>query len=175
MNRAVTALVIAGVAVVGVAGCESGETSSRGATTTAKPVLWNPCAEIPDDVLKAAGVDPGTEEAGLAGVPQPGWEICGWMGPEYSLTVYTTGKTAKAFEQMPGNKDFTDVSIAGRSGRQFKIEGDTRNMFCDVVFPTDQGVVQLGVNNSAIADGPLDDPCTYLQRVGSVLVPTFPK
>lgn len=175
LKRAGTAVIVAGLAVVGLAGCDSGETSSKGATTTSKPVLWNPCTEISDDALKAAGVDPASEEAGLAGVPQAGWEICGWMGPKYSLTVYTTDKTVAQFEQKPGNVNFADTSIAGRAGRQFKIEGDTRNMFCDVVFATDQGVVQLGVNNSAIADGPLEDPCTYLQRAGSVLVPTFPK
>ncbi|MEU5404879.1 DUF3558 domain-containing protein [Nocardia asteroides] len=174
MNRAVTALVIAGVAVVGVAGCESGETSSRGATTTAKPALWNPCAEIPDEVLKAAGVDPGTEEAGLGGVPQPGWEICGWSGREYSLTVYSTSKSVRDFEQKPGNIDFTDVTIAGRQGRQFKEQGDTRNLDCDAVFPAAQGVVQLQVLNSPLIKG-LADPCDYLQRTGAVLVPTFPK
>ncbi|UGT58289.1 DUF3558 domain-containing protein [Nocardia asteroides] len=174
MKRAGTAVLVAGMTVAGLAGCESGQTASQGATTTAAPALWNPCAEIPDEVLRAAGVDPGTEESGLAGVPQPGWEICGWRGPEYSLTVYTTGKTVAQFEQKPGNIDFADVTIANRAGRQFRIEGDTRNAFCDVVFPAQQGVVQLGVNNSAIADGPLDEPCTYLQRAGAVLVPVLP-
>lgn len=175
MKRAGTAVLVAGLAVAGLAGCEAGETSPKVTTTAAKAALWNPCKEISDDALRAAGVDPGTEESGLAGVPQSGWEICGWRGPEYSLTVYTTDKTVAQFEQKPGNINFVDVTIANRSGRQFRIEGDTRNAFCDVVFPASQGVVQLGVNNSAIADGPLDDPCTYLQRAGAVLVPAFPK
>ncbi|MFD6389856.1 DUF3558 domain-containing protein [Nocardia sp. NPDC060259] len=175
MKRAGTAVLVAGLAVAGLAGCAAGETSPEVTTAAAKPALWNPCTEIADDVLRAAGVDPGTEETGLAGVPQSGWEICGWRGPEYSLTVYTTDKTLAQFEQKPGNINFADVTIANRSGRQFRIEGDTRNAFCDVVFPASQGVVQLGVNNSAIADGPLDDPCAYLQRAGAVLVPAFPK
>ncbi|MGW6425801.1 DUF3558 domain-containing protein [Nocardia sp. NPDC055053] len=175
MKRAGTAVVVAGLAVIGLVGCDSGETSSKGTTTTAKPVLWNPCTEISDDALRAAGVDPATEEKGVAGIPQSGWEICGWRGSEYSLTVYTTAKTVAYFEQRPGNINFTDVTIAGRPGRQFKVQGDSRNLICDVVFPTDRGVVQLEVGNSAIADGPLDDPCENLQRAGAVLVPTFPK
>ncbi|MEU4600929.1 DUF3558 domain-containing protein [Nocardia sp. NPDC023988] len=174
MKRAGMAIVLAGLAVVGAAGCEEGKSTSKGTTTTAKPVLWNPCTEIPDALLTEVGVDPATEEKGVAGVPQSGWEVCGWDGPEFALTVYTTDKQVSYFEQKPGNVDFTDVTIAGRQGRQFKVEGDTRNLWCDVVFPAEQGVVQLAIGNSAIADGPLEDPCVYLQRAGSVLVPTFP-
>ncbi|MEU4708888.1 DUF3558 domain-containing protein [Nocardia salmonicida] len=175
MKRAGTAMVIAGLAVVGLAGCGSGESTSKGATTTAKPVLWNPCTEISDAALTEAGVDPATEEKGVAGVPQSGWEICGWEGSNYALTVYTTDKPVSYFEQKPGNINFTDIAIANRQGRQFRVQGDTRNLWCDVVFPSEQGVVQLAVGNSAIADGPLEDPCVYLQRAGAVLVPTFPK
>ncbi|MEV0080418.1 DUF3558 domain-containing protein [Nocardia neocaledoniensis] len=175
MKRAGTAVLVAGMAVAGLAGCESGQTTSQGATTTAAPALWNPCTEIPDEVLRAAGVDPGTEESGVAGVPQSGWEICGWSGPQYSLTVYTTAKTVEYFEQRPGNINFANVTIAGRAGRQFKVQGDSRNLICDVVFSTGQGVVQLGVVNSAIIDGPLPDPCENLQTAGAVMVPTFPK
>ncbi|MGW6725109.1 DUF3558 domain-containing protein [Nocardia sp. NPDC055029] len=175
MKRAGTAVLVAGLAVAGLAGCAAGETSPEVTTAAAKPALWNPCTEIADDVLRAAGVDPGTEETGAGGVPQSGWEICGWRGPDYSLTVYTTDKTVAYFEQRPGNINFSDVTIANRSGRQFKVQGDSRNLMCDVVFPTDQGVVQLAVGNSAIADGPLADPCEHLQLAGAVLVPTFPK
>lgn len=174
MKRAGTALVVAGFAVVGLVGCDSGESRSKGATTTAKPALWNPCTEISDAALTEAGVDPATEETGLGGHAQPGWEICGWTGRDYSLTVYSTDRTVADFEQKPGNIDFTDVTIADRQGRQFKEQGDTRNLDCDVVFPAAGGVVQLQVLNSPIAKG-LDDPCDYLQRAGAVLVPIFPK
>ncbi|MFD4458665.1 DUF3558 domain-containing protein [Nocardia sp. NPDC058480] len=173
MKRAGTAMLVAGLAVVGLVGCDSGESTSKGATTTAKPVLWNPCTEISDAALTEAGVDPATEEKGVAGVPQSGWEICGWAGPDFSLTVYTTNKPVDEFEQKPGNVDFRDVTIAGRTGREFKVTGASKDLGCDVVFPAKQGVVQLQIFNSALKTG-LDDPCTYLERVGEVLVPIFP-
>ncbi|MEU4648094.1 DUF3558 domain-containing protein [Nocardia fluminea] len=173
MKRAGTAMVVAGLAVVGLVGCDSGEPTSKGATTTAEPVLWNPCTEISDAALSEAGVDPATEEKGVAGVPQSGWEICGWGGPNYSITVYTTNKLVDEFEQKPGNVDFRDVTIAGRTGREFKVTGASKDLGCDVVFPANQGVVQLQIFNSALKTG-LDDPCTYLERVGEVLVPIFP-
>ena len=174
LKRAGTAVIVAGLAVVGLAGCDAGESSSNGATTTAKPVLWNPCTEISDDALTAAGVDPASEEKGVAGVPQSGWEICGWMAPKFGLTVYTTDKTLAEFEAKPGNVGFTDVTVAGRPGRRFKVEGDRRNLICDVVFATRYGVVQLEVTNRASLDG-LEDPCVYLNRAGDELVPTFPQ
>ena len=174
MRRAVTALVIAGVAMT-AAGCDgSGEPAAKGTTSAAGPALWNPCTEIPDASLTAAGVDPKTEEKGVGGVAQPGWEICGWTGANYSLTVYSTSKSVADFEQKDGNIDFTDVTIAGRKGRQFKEKGDTRNLDCDVVFPAAQGVVQLQVLNSPLIKS-LADPCEYLQQSGAVLVPAFPK
>ncbi|MBC7304645.1 MAG: DUF3558 domain-containing protein [Nocardia sp.] len=159
--------------VVGLGGGDPGASRSTGATTTAKPVLWNPCTEIPDAALTQAGVDPATEEKGVAGVAQSGWEICGWGGPDYSITVYTTNKPVDEFEQKPGNVDFRDVTIAGRTGREFKVTGASKDLGCDVVFPANPGVVQLQIFNSALKTG-LDDPCTYLERVGEVLVPIFP-
>ncbi|MFF2085341.1 DUF3558 domain-containing protein [Nocardia sp. NPDC058176] len=172
-----TTLIVAGVAVVGVAGCGGSEgssgTGSSGVSTSAKPVLWDPCAEISDEVLTAAGVDPGTEESGVGGHAQSGWEICAWDAPDYSLTVYTTDKTVEEFEQKSGNVDFQDVTIAGRQGRQFKVEGASKDLGCDVVFPAAQGVVQLEILNSPLETG-LEDPCVYLARVGEVLVPIFP-
>ncbi|WP_280346721.1 DUF3558 domain-containing protein [Nocardia neocaledoniensis] len=174
MKRAGTAVLVAGLAVAGLAGCESGQSSSKGATTTARPALWNPCTEISDDVLRSAGVDPGTEEKGVAGVPQSGWEICGWEGQTYSLTIYTTNKSVADFEQKPGNVDFRDVTIAGRSGREFRVTGASKELDCDVVFPAAQGIVQLQVLNRASLDN-LTDPCTTLARVGENLVPIFPR
>ncbi|MET9212411.1 MULTISPECIES: DUF3558 domain-containing protein [unclassified Nocardia] len=174
LKRAGTALIVAGLAVVGLAACDSGETSSKGATTTAKPTLWNPCTEISDDALTAAGVDPASEEKGVAGVPQSGWEICGWDGPTFAVTVYATNKAVDQFKSKPGNVDFRTVTIAGRSGEEFRVEGASKKLDCNVVFPVSQGVVQLQVLNRASLDG-LTDPCVSLVRVGETLVPTFPR
>ncbi|MGW5315696.1 DUF3558 domain-containing protein [Nocardia thailandica] len=169
-----TALVIAGVAMT-AAGCDgSGEPAAKGTTSAAGPALWNPCTEIPDASLTAAGVDPKTEEKGVGGVAQPGWEICGWTGPDYSLTVYSTNKGVDQFETKPGNVEFRDVTIAGRAGREFRVEGASKKLDCDTVFPAAQGVVQLQVLGSPLIKNP-GDPCQTLATVGAVLVPTFPK
>ncbi|WSY64471.1 DUF3558 domain-containing protein [Nocardia sp. NBC_00881] len=160
--------------VLGSVGC--GDTMSGSATTstTAVKALFNPCTGIPDDALQAAGVDPGTEEAGIAGVHQSGWEICNWDGPKYFITVFSTGRTVTEFEHKPGNVNFEDVTVAGRRGRQFRVEGASKYLDCDVLFPASQGVVQLKILNRAGMDG-LEDPCTVLYRVGVSIVPALPQ
>ncbi|WP_280363614.1 DUF3558 domain-containing protein [Nocardia abscessus] len=176
MSRRIMLGLLVGALATGVAGC--GDTTNgsptTGSSTTAAQALFNPCTGIPDDVLRASGVDPASEEAGIAGVHQSGWEICAWDGPQYFITVYSTGRTVAEFERKPGNVEFKDVMVASRQGRQFKVDGASKNLGCDVLFPASQGVVQLSILNRAGMDG-LEDPCTVLYRVGERFVPVLPR
>lgn len=124
--------------------------------------------------MRASNVDASSSESGIAGIEQIGWRICGWCGPEYSITVYSTARTVDQFENKPGNVDFTDVTIAGRSGRQFRLDGASKHLNCNVVFAAQQGVVQLQVLIRAALDNP-PEPCELLARIGENLVPWFPE
>ncbi|WP_249644830.1 DUF3558 domain-containing protein [Nocardia sputi] len=157
--------------VIGCGGTTNGAPTTGTSTTTQS--LFNPCTGIPDDALRAAGVDPATEEKGVAGVDQSGWEICRWKGSRYSMTVFSTGRTIAEFEKKPGNVEFRDVTVAGREGRQFKVEGASKGLLCDVLFRAARGVVQLRVSNLAGLDN-LEDPCVTLYRVGESVVPVLP-
>ncbi|MGV9724811.1 DUF3558 domain-containing protein [Nocardia beijingensis] len=176
MGRRILLALLIGALATGTVGCEdtTGGSPTTGSSTTATQALFNPCTGIPDDALRAAGVDPTTEESGIAGVHQSGWEICGWRGSKYSITVYSTGRTVAEFERKPGNVDFKDVTVAGRQGRQFRVEGASKNFDCDVVFPATQGVLQIATMNRAGQDN-LEDPCTVLHRVGESIVPVLPR
>ncbi|MBF6228203.1 DUF3558 domain-containing protein [Nocardia abscessus] len=169
---------LVGALATGVVGC--GDTTSgsptTGSSTTAAQALFNPCTGIPDEALREAGLDPATEDPGVAGVHQSGWEICGWDAPKYLVTVFSTGRTVSEFESKPGNVEFKDVAVAGRPGRQFKVEGATKDLGCDILFPASQGVIQLRILNKAAALGNrADDSCSVLYRVGESLVPVFPR
>ncbi|BDU08645.1 DUF3558 domain-containing protein [Nocardia cyriacigeorgica] len=177
MARRIKMMLLAGVVVPGVVACggstEGSPTAEGSATSTESVALFDPCTGIPDDALSVAGVIPTTEESGLGGNHQDGWEICTWAGKKYFITVFSTGKTVQEFEEKPGNVEFRDVVVAGRSGRQFKVEGASKDLGCDVLFPAEQGVVQLRVFNRYGLDD-LEDPCAVLTRVGESIVPTFP-
>ncbi|MFC6011022.1 DUF3558 domain-containing protein [Nocardia lasii] len=174
MRRVLGSLVI-GVVVAGVlVGCD-GESGTPVATSSAPVALWDPCSQISDDALRVSGVDPATEESGIGGVHQSGWEMCTWKGDKYHLTVFSTGRTVAEFEQKPGYVDFRDVTFAGRTGRQYRVEGASMDLACDVVFSAQQGVVGIGILNSPVLEPEeLDDPCSYMRQVGEVLVPMFP-
>ncbi|MGK8489859.1 DUF3558 domain-containing protein [Nocardia asiatica] len=178
MSRRITLALFIGALVTGVVGCGDPPNGSPppSSSTTVAQALFNPCTEIPDAALREAGLDPATEDPGVAGVHQSGWEICGWDAPRYLVTVFSTGRAVSEFESKPGNVEFKDVTVAGRPGRQFKVEGATKDLGCDIVFPASQGVIQLRIFNKAAALGNrADDSCSVLYRVGESLVPVFPR
>ncbi|PPJ39674.1 DUF3558 domain-containing protein [Nocardia nova] len=169
------AIVLLAAVVPVLVACNSGDDGTNGsATTTAAVKLWDPCTQIPDDVLRKTGVDPATKESGIAGVHQSGWEICSWKSPKYYLNVLSTGRSVQEFETKEGNVDFRDVTIAGRQGREFRVAGASKDTTCNVVFPAQQGAVQLKVMNNLVLDSP-ENPCNLLQDAGEFLVPVLPK
>ncbi|MEU7767872.1 DUF3558 domain-containing protein [Nocardia sp. NPDC049190] len=163
---------------LGLAACGDANEGAPDTTTTraagtsgAATPLFDPCTGIPDDALTAAGLVPATEQTGVGGVKQPGWEMCGWKGADYTLGVFSTAISVAEFERKPGNVDFSDVTVAGRTGRQFRVEGAGKDQMCDMVFPARQGLLQLTlVNKSTDAN-----PCDRLQSVGEAIVPGLPK
>lgn len=174
MGRRIILVLLGSLLASGAVACENTTSGAPTTTTSAANALFDPCTGIPDATVRAAGADPATEESGIAGVHQSGWEICGWRAPKYFITVYSTGRTVAEFERKPGNVDFEDVTVGGRRGRQFRVEGGSKDLGCDVVFPASQGVVQLAILNRAGQDD-LDDPCAVLYRVGESIVPLLPR
>ncbi|MFG3619057.1 DUF3558 domain-containing protein [Nocardia sp. NPDC047654] len=166
----IAALLIAGP---GLAGCTD-ETSGTPTTSTGPVVLWNPCSEIPDATVRTLELDPASKESGIGGVHQSGWEICAWKGTQYGLTVYSSAKGVDYFKSKPENVDFRPVTIAGRSGEQFRVNGTTKNLKCDLIIPASQGIFQIALLGWPGKDGP-DDPCTALNQAAQVLVPVMPK
>jgi hypothetical protein len=174
MGRRITLVLLSFLLASTVVGCGDTTSGSPTTSTTAVNALFDPCTGIPDDVVRAAGVDPATKESGIGGVHQSGWEICGWKGPKYFVAVFSTGRAVSEFERKPGNVDFEDVTVAGRLGRQFRVEGASKDLRCDVLFPASQGVVQLNIVNRAGQDD-REDPCVILYRVGEAIVPVLPR
>ncbi|WP_280256252.1 DUF3558 domain-containing protein [Nocardia wallacei] len=160
----------------GLGACNGGDEggSTGAATSSAEAKLWDPCTQIPDDALQRAGVDPRTKESGIAGVHQSGWEICNWKGKRYTIALFSGSRSLQEIEGKEGNVDFQDVVIAGRSGRQYRVTGASKNDTCNVAFSASQGVLEIMVGNSLIVDNP-GDPCVTLRIVGEELVPLLPR
>ncbi|MGV9614632.1 DUF3558 domain-containing protein [Nocardia xishanensis] len=173
-RRVMLALCAAVVLVPAVAGCEGAtEGTPTTSTSAAQVALWNPCTEVPADVLRQTGVDPSNVESGIAGVHQSGWEICRWVAPKYFMTVFSTKRTVQEIRAMPENVDFSDVRIAGRDGQQYRVTGAAKELECEIVFSAEQGSISVKIGNKAALDGH-ENPCLIANRVAGHLVPSFP-
>lgn len=176
MQRRVAGVAVAIGAVLAVmtAGCSSTTDGAATSTTSdAAAAVWDPCTGIPESALTGAKVDPSTKQSGIAGVHQSGWEICGWKGAKYAITVYSTAKhSPQEIANKAGNIEQRPVTMAGRQGTEFGEQGADRN--CDVVFQTSQGSVQLQVIGRLSDDVPID-PCPTLANIGDSIVPSIPQ
>lgn len=175
MAHRITLIPLTIALALGLAACGDDSGGSPAATTTpaASPAtqLFDPCTGIPDAALTSAGLDPASKQVGVGGVKQPGWEICGWKGADFTLGVFSNGMSVAEFERKPGNVDFQDVTIAGRPGRQFRVDDAAKDQMCDVLFPARQGLLQLTlVTKTADAN-----PCDRLATIGQAIVPALPK
>ncbi|WP_159845631.1 DUF3558 domain-containing protein [Nocardia sp. CY41] len=162
--------------VLGAAACGDESGGAPVTTTTAQAAstatqLFDPCTGIPDTALTSAGLDPASKQVGVGGVKQPGWEICGWKGADFTLGVFSNGMSVAEFERKPGNVDFQDVTIGGRTGRQFRVDDAAKDQMCDVLFPARQGLLQLTLVNKTTDQ----NPCERLATVGEAIVPTLPR
>ncbi|WP_431968082.1 DUF3558 domain-containing protein [Nocardia sp. bgisy134] len=175
MARRVMLALCAAVLVPGVAACGgSTEGAATTSTSAAQAALWNPCTEVPDDLLRQIGVDPATEEKGLAGVDQSGWEICTWAAPKYYLTIFSSDRTEQEIRNKPGNVDFEEIQIAGRGGLRYRVEGAGKALDCDTAFSAQQGSISVKVGNKPSQNGHVD-PCALSARAAEYLVSEFPR
>ncbi|WP_431957159.1 DUF3558 domain-containing protein [Nocardia lijiangensis] len=175
MARRVMLGVCAAVLVLGTAACAgSTEGTATTSTSAAQAALWNPCTELPDDLLRQIGVRPATEESGIAGVHQSGWEICTWAAPKYFLTVFSTSHTTAEVRNKPGNVMFDDVEVADRVATQYRVQGASMDLTCDLLFEARQGAVSVKVGNKAGEDN-LEDPCLLANRAAARLVAVLPR
>lgn len=174
--------VLAG-ALLAVSGCDATPGGSAEPVTTTSPVateaLWDPCTQISDDVLRQVGVDPSTRDNTISGVENvEGWKLCSWHDKasrwDYTLGVWSTTHTVEELRGDANNVEFTDVSVSGRAGVQFKKAHDSHGSVCYLGFPFSAGTLEISVFNSAASD--LDqDPCRTADSAAGVLVAHFPR
>ncbi|WP_137722791.1 DUF3558 domain-containing protein [Prescottella subtropica] len=157
--------------LLALTGCSGTTVAGQAGTPTpadGEPAL-DPCT-VPDDALRAAGVDPATESRDIMGVKQPGWSLCRWRGPDYFVTIFATGRP---LDDILANDRFTDVTpvaVDGRDAVTVRESNDTRNEYCDVVFTTGTDTVMV---KTTLLEGlpPAGSPCPRAVRTAEVLTP----
>ncbi|MET7772127.1 DUF3558 family protein [Nocardia sp. NPDC005366] len=161
-------------ACVALAGCGAATTEAS-SSSTAGP-SWDPCAELPDTLIREVGLDPATERRDIAIAPGPRWAGCGWSGATTALRVFSADRdAARDVRDAPGAHEFADVTVAGRDGVQYRPDYADAAVDCALAFTTAGGGqvrLRLDVRPDPAAVAP--PACELLARTATVLVPALP-
>lgn len=179
-------VVLAGVLLT-VSGCGAATDGSAAPVTTTDAVaateaLWDPCTQISDDVLRQVGVDPATRDNTISGVENvEGWKLCSWkdklVRENYALGVWSTTHTIEESKKDENNVAFSDISVGGRDGVQFRRAYDKEDEVCYLSFPASGQSVEISIYK-AYSTMELEDnrpPCEIAAAAADVLVPLFPE
>lgn len=158
-------------------GCASqavnGTAQVPGPTGAATNALFDGCVAFPDEALRAAGVDPGSEEAGVAGAEFPGWKDCMWIGDWFFLDSSGTDMTMDEIRSNPRSQHFRDVVVGGRSAVEHRPTGERSDEACILAFDGPTGVIMFRLDKKGSERLP-EDPCESLTRRAGSLIPYLP-
>lgn len=186
--RATTAVAILACALLAVTGCDVTHaewlTSPEKKTgKAANEASWDPCTQIDNDALVQAGVDPATRDNAIEDVHGvEGWKLCSWHNRDvdwdHTLGVWSTTYTTDDFQvdnqDKPYLVDVTDISVAGRSGIQYRKAYDFPNSVCYLGIPYSGGIVQATILNTAPTELK-QDPCITVTQTVEVLASELPE
>lgn len=179
--RIATMLVMAAVAALTSAcGVFEGEHAhDSSATTTARDIdkimVFNPCTQLSDDVLRATGVDPASKSVVTDAPTGPtSWRVCHWKPANrlYSMGVLSTSHTLDEARRNDDLTGFRDITIGTRPGLSFREKYDPENI-CHVAFSARQGMFEI---RAAWMDGDSSDGdlCEIAMHHAADLEPHLP-
>lgn len=165
-------LIGAGLMLAGCsAGTVSGDADAEGAA--AGEPIFSPCDDIPDEAISALGFDAATEDRDIMGVKQPGWNICGWMGPGPALSVFATTHTLDDVRANKKNIEFQPIELGGRTAFSYRETSDESRRRCDVAVASSDGAALISVSYLGV-DPVTEDPCEVAVRATRSLVAYLP-
>lgn len=173
-------VIAAGLFVAGCGGATDAEPPAD--TTEQKPatVAFNPCDELSDEALRAAGLDPSTKQTSVDSPTGGVWKICMWQPVDGTPYIVSIGTTTFSQEELPGNPTvtgFEDVQIGSRAGKTYHQANDPEPLRCYVSIPAAGGGMHnviLGWRTSQKASIPESPPCTLAVERAKELEPYLP-
>ncbi|CRK50451.1 conserved exported hypothetical protein [Rhodococcus sp. RD6.2] len=168
--KAVVGVMVCAAALASGCGTVAGEAKPQ--DPTASQPEFNPCDDLSDDAVRAAGMDPATEAREILGVQQPGWSICEWDGPSYALGVAATNYSLGDVRRNPEFKGFEPVEVPGRSAIRFGSASGGSDDRCYVATPSGSGTVLI---SATLPVGRPGDPCALALDGTRVLLPYLPE
>ncbi|EOM76378.1 DUF3558 family protein [Rhodococcus rhodnii] len=141
---------IAAVAAVAlVSGCGD---STAVESESERPVMFEPCDDIPDEAIAELGFDPATADRGVAGVDQWGWGICKWSGETHNIAISYAERSLESLRDTGNNTDIRHVGEPTPEAHTWRRLGE-EEFICEVTWPNGTGAGQLTVYKRPGADG----------------------
>lgn len=164
--KAVTGALLCAAALVTGCGTVSGEAQPE-ATASAEPA-FDPCDDIPDDAIRAVGLDPATESRDILGVHQPGWNVCAWNSSRVTLSVYTGRGELDTVRSNPDFVAFEEVDVNGQPGLAYRHAAYENGERCYASTSSVDGLLTVAVTVISADDG---DPCARAHEAATVFLP----
>ncbi|WP_171048243.1 DUF3558 domain-containing protein [Nocardia cyriacigeorgica] len=168
------------------AGCGStteGEPTAAGSNTASTTrnldeiEIFNPCSELSDEALHAAGLDPSTKDV-LTDPPEgpSTWRVCNWKPADrgYRIGVFSTSHTIDETRARDDLTDLKEVVVGPRNGLTYFDSSDTEREICYVAFPAEQGMFNISASWTRLGKRDLDVCALALERAVD-LEPYLPK
>lgn len=162
--------------VLALAGCGSASVTGNAAPegAAAGEPMFSPCDDIPDEAVRAVGMDPATESRDILGVHQPGWNLCGWNNTTHFLTVYSSKYTLDDVRRNDDFEEFAPVDLEGREAVSFRDVADRERLRCDIATTSAGGAVMVSISESG-PDPAVEEPCAVALRTARALMPHIPE
>lgn len=164
-----------------VTGCTS--TTDGAATGTAAPAsvkqaeVFNPCAELPDHVLREVGLDPSTKTVTTDPPDGPSsWRVCGWMTPD-QLILVDVFSTSHTLDEARSNEDMVqkvETTIGSRPAIRAYDKSESDGRSCYVSMQAEQGMFEIKAGWLA-ANGWTRDICEISTEYANALEPHLPR
>nr|WP_239003936.1 DUF3558 domain-containing protein [Nocardia panacis] len=186
-------------AVLAIAGCgrstDGNPSASSGQPSTSTPMTsaglgatsspnqqtgrWDPCTSIPNDALRASGLNPDDKEPNVAGVDFTGWKACTWGSTArwHYLAILSGEPTLDQIRQRRDFGNFSPMTVAGRPATRFGFSDDADGLDCGVAVEIPQGPAKGSVAfliTTRLSVGKQGNPCTEATRYANDLAKYLP-
>ncbi|WP_137876251.1 DUF3558 domain-containing protein [Rhodococcus sp. Q] len=138
-----------------VSGCGTVSGQAEPENPTASDPAFDPCEDIPDEVIVELGMDPATEGRDILGVHQPGWNICGWNDDSVAMTAYSARLPLSDVRLNTDYQDFQDIALDGQPALMFH-SVEPISVRCYVATGSHDGLLMVAFSVRNADDG---DPC----------------
>ncbi|GGC60297.1 DUF3558 domain-containing protein [Hoyosella rhizosphaerae] len=133
-------------------------TRAAGPAPVRPPAVFDPCEDIPDEAVKAVGVDPATKYMSIAGNENyyekhfPWQRECSWEGPYKWVFIVSADLSIADVAERSIVENVREISINGRAALHYGLLSCGPRVCAEVAFQTGAGSVWVNLNLSSLGD-----------------------